>query len=105
MSQQRRITDDLDALLNVLPKNIVEAVHKANDYDKLLEIIIDLGRVPTARYVESEVVLSQKGNQRRKRSPTSTNASVSSTRTTAPASSAHCTASPPSATGAGTSWG
>ncbi len=58
MSQQRRITDDLDALLNVLPKNIVDAVHKANDYDKLLEIIIDLGRSPTARYVESEVVLS-----------------------------------------------
>jgi stage III sporulation protein SpoIIIAA len=58
MSQQRRITDDLDALLNVLPKNIVEAVHKANDYDKLLEIIIDLGRVPTARYVDSEVTLS-----------------------------------------------
>jgi stage III sporulation protein SpoIIIAA len=58
MSQQRRITDDLDALLNVLPKNIVNAVHKANDYDKLLEIIIDLGRVPTARYVDSEVVLS-----------------------------------------------
>ncbi len=59
MSQQRRITDDLDALLNVLPNNIVEAVHKANDYDKLLEIIIDLGRVPTARYVDSEVVLSE----------------------------------------------
>ena len=64
MSQQRRITDDLDALLNVLPKNIVDAVHKANDYDKLLEIIIDLGRVPTARYVDSEVVLSEYGNQR-----------------------------------------
>jgi len=59
MSQQRRITDDLDALLNVLPKNIVDSVHKANDYDKLLEIIIDLGRVPTARYVDSEVVLSE----------------------------------------------
>jgi stage III sporulation protein SpoIIIAA len=59
MSQQRRITDDLDALLNVLPKSIVDAVHKANDYDRLLEIIIDLGRVPTARYVENEVVLSE----------------------------------------------
>jgi stage III sporulation protein SpoIIIAA len=57
MSQQRRITDDLDALLNVLPKKIVDAVHKANDYDKLLEIIIDLGRAPTARYVDSEVTL------------------------------------------------
>ena len=54
---QLRITDDLDALLGVLPGNIVEAVHKANDYDNLLEIILDLGRVPTARYVQGETVL------------------------------------------------
>ena len=38
---QLRITDDLDALLGVLPGNIVEAVHKANDYDNLLEILAD----------------------------------------------------------------
>src|SRR5512137_1351071 len=54
---QLKITDNLDALLGVLPGNIVEAVHKANDYDNLLEIILDLGRVPTARYVQGEVVL------------------------------------------------
>ncbi len=54
---QLKITDDLDALLGVLPGNIVEAVHKANDYDNLLEIILDLGRVPTARYVQGEMVL------------------------------------------------
>jgi stage III sporulation protein SpoIIIAA len=54
---QLKITDDLDALLGVLPGNIVEAVHKANDYDNLLEIILDLGRVPTARYVQGETVL------------------------------------------------
>jgi stage III sporulation protein SpoIIIAA len=59
MSEQRRITDDLDALLNVLPKSVVEAVHKANHYDKLLEIILDLGRVPTARFVDSEIVLRE----------------------------------------------
>ena len=57
---QLRITDDLDALLGVLPGNIVEAVHKANDYDNLLEIILDLGRVPTARYVQGETVLIKK---------------------------------------------
>jgi stage III sporulation protein SpoIIIAA len=57
---QLRITDDLDALLGVLPGDIVEAVHKANDYDNLLEIILDLGRVPTARYVEGETVLNKK---------------------------------------------
>lgn len=55
-----RITDDLDALLNVLPKNIVDAVRKADDYDRLLEIILDLGRIPTARYVEGEIALSAK---------------------------------------------
>jgi len=57
---QRKITDDLDALLGILPGNIVEAVHKANDYDNLLEIILDLGRVPTARYVQGETVLINK---------------------------------------------
>jgi stage III sporulation protein SpoIIIAA len=57
---QLRITDDLDALLGVLPGDIVEAVHKANDYDNLLEIILDLGRVPTARYVQGEMVLIKK---------------------------------------------
>ena len=57
---QHRITDDLDALLNVLPKSIVDAVHKANDYDRLLEIILDLGRIPTARYVDKETALSEK---------------------------------------------
>jgi stage III sporulation protein SpoIIIAA len=57
---QLKITDDLDALLGVLPGDIVEAVHKANDYDNLLEIILDLGRVPTARYVQGETVLIKK---------------------------------------------
>jgi stage III sporulation protein SpoIIIAA len=57
---QLRITDDLDALLGVLPGDIVEAVHKANDYDNLLEVILDLGRVPTARYVQGETVLIKK---------------------------------------------
>jgi len=60
MMAQLRITDDLDALLGVLPGSIAEAVHKANDYDNLLEIILDLGRLPTARYVQGEKVLINK---------------------------------------------
>lgn len=60
MSQQRRITDDLEALLSILPDTIVKNVHKINNFDKLLEIILDLGRVPTARYVQDEVVLREK---------------------------------------------
>ena len=55
---QRRITDDLQALLGVLPAVITEAVLDANDSDNLLEVILDLGRVPTARFVDREVTLS-----------------------------------------------
>ncbi len=54
---QLKITDDLEALLDVLPADIREAVEKANDSENLLEIILDLGRVPTARYVDREITL------------------------------------------------
>ncbi len=54
---QRRITDDLHALLSVLPPHITEAVTKANNSDNLLEVILDLGRCPTARFVDSEITL------------------------------------------------
>lgn len=57
---QLRITDDLDALLGVLPHAIAAAVLKANNSDNLLEVILDLGRVPTARFVDHEIVLSEK---------------------------------------------
>jgi stage III sporulation protein SpoIIIAA len=56
---QRRITDDLHALLSVLPPSVAQAVTEANDSDNLLEVILDLGRVPTARFVDREVVLSK----------------------------------------------
>ncbi len=57
---QHRITDDLDVLLDVLPTFLRHAVEKVNNSDKLIEIVIDLGRLPAARYVENEVTLSDK---------------------------------------------
>ena len=57
--EQQKITDDLHALIGVLPPAIAQAVMKANDSDNLLEIIMDLGRLPTARFVRQELVLSQ----------------------------------------------
>ncbi len=59
MITQRRITDDLHALLNVLPPQVAEAVTHFNNSDNLLEIILDLGRFPTARFTDSEKVLIQ----------------------------------------------
>lgn len=56
---QLKITDDLDALLDVLPLDIRHAVEKADDTENLLEIILDLGRVPTARFVDHEVNLRE----------------------------------------------
>jgi stage III sporulation protein SpoIIIAA len=56
---QLRITDDLEALLGVLPADIRRAVEKADDSENLLEIILDLGRVPTARFVDRELVLRE----------------------------------------------
>ena len=56
---QRRITDDLNALLAVLPAPIAEALTRLNNSDNLLEVILDLGRLPTARFVDKEVVLIQ----------------------------------------------
>ena len=56
---QRRITDDLHALLGVLPPEIADAVTRANNSDNLLEIVIDLGRRPVARFVDGELELLQ----------------------------------------------
>ena len=56
---QLRITDDLEALLDVLPADVRRAVEKADDSENLLEIILDLGRVPTARFVNREIVLRE----------------------------------------------
>lgn len=57
---QHRITDDLDVLLDVLPTYLRHAVEKVNNSDKLIEIVIDLGRLPSARYVEEEITISDK---------------------------------------------
>ena len=57
--EKRKITDDLHALLDVLPPIIAQAVQAYNASEDLLEVILDLGRLPTARYVDREVVLSQ----------------------------------------------
>jgi len=55
----KRITDNLDNLLRVLPSEITQKIYQINRHDDLLEVILDLGRVPTARYIDSEVALSK----------------------------------------------
>jgi stage III sporulation protein SpoIIIAA len=53
-------TDNLDVLLAVLPPRISEAVAEAGrqeGYDNLVEIVMDLGRKPEARFQSGEVPL------------------------------------------------
>ncbi|MBA2756310.1 MAG: AAA family ATPase, partial [Chloroflexi bacterium] len=57
-SDDRRETiDDLDALLSSLPPEIVDAVHALPDRLSLIEVVMDLGRRPEARFPDSEVSL------------------------------------------------
>ncbi len=53
------ITDDLEALLAVLPPRLQDAIEAHGDNARLLEIVMDLGRAPSARYPDGEVLLRE----------------------------------------------
>ncbi len=53
------VTDDLDALLAALPIHIVDPLKALNNRVNLLEVVMDLGRRPEARYRGSEASLSE----------------------------------------------
>ncbi|PMP73609.1 MAG: AAA family ATPase, partial [Chloroflexus aggregans] len=52
--------NDIQLLLATLPPAIRDAIQKANDQDNLLEIVMDLGRLPEARYRGHELFLSDR---------------------------------------------
>ena len=45
----QRVTDDLDRLLVLLPELVQAALATAESREQLLEVVLDLGRVPEAR--------------------------------------------------------
>ncbi|MBV7335347.1 AAA family ATPase [Chloroflexi bacterium TSY] len=53
-----KITDDLELLLAVLPAHIRQALEQTNRSSELIEIVMDLGRLPEARFGDGEVYLS-----------------------------------------------
>ncbi len=58
MSQEQAQTE-LQALLAVLPAGVRERIQEINRNEELVEVVLDLGRRPTARYVDGEVALRQ----------------------------------------------
>ena len=56
----QRVTDDLDRLLALLPEVVQAVLATAESREQLLEVVLDLGRVPEARYPGQVIAL---GNQ------------------------------------------
>ena len=57
---RRVVTDDLDALLDILPLHIRESLYQQPDHSELLEAILDLGRLPEARFPHRDLGLNSK---------------------------------------------
>jgi len=57
---QKIITDDLDALVDILPPHIRQPLRQQKDISELLEVVLDLGRPPEARFPRREVILNPK---------------------------------------------
>src|SRR2546423_249714 len=54
---RRETIDDIDALLHALPPEIVAAIHALPDREGVIEVVLDLGRRPEARFPDAEVTL------------------------------------------------
>ena len=56
----QRVTDDLDRLLAVLPEAVQRGLSACGGCDQLLEVVLDLGRLPEARFSGRTVDLDQR---------------------------------------------
>ena len=55
-----RIKEDLERLIDILPKSIQKTIHTHTQKDTLVEIVMDLGRRPEARFPSHPEYLSPK---------------------------------------------
>jgi stage III sporulation protein SpoIIIAA len=51
--------EDLKTLLEILPHSIRERLEDIGREDELLEVVMDLGRPPSARFVDGEIVIRE----------------------------------------------
>ena len=57
-SNQRVITDDMEAFLSILPPEIQKHLRAENDLNELIEVVLDLGRASEARFLKRELTIS-----------------------------------------------
>jgi len=55
----REITDDLELLLRVMPAHLRDALHRQADLKDLIEVVMDLGRPPEARFPNRAINLAE----------------------------------------------
>jgi stage III sporulation protein SpoIIIAA len=58
-STNLQITDDLDQLLEILPDAIRQQLEQHPQRDRLIEVVMDLGRLPEARFPDQAEYLSE----------------------------------------------
>ncbi|MBD2188331.1 R3H domain-containing nucleic acid-binding protein [Pseudanabaena mucicola] len=57
-SIRKQVTDNLDQLLDILPPRIKNSLELCGGLEQLVEIVMDLGRLPEARYFDSTKYLT-----------------------------------------------
>ena len=57
---EKVITDDLKELVDILPTHIRQPLRRQKDSSELLEVVLDLGRLPEARFLKREIALGSK---------------------------------------------
>lgn len=57
-SIRKQVTDNLDQLLDILPPRIKTSLELCGGLEQLVEIVMDLGRLPEARYFDSTKYLT-----------------------------------------------
>jgi stage III sporulation protein SpoIIIAA len=58
--RRRELIDDLGLLLSSLPPDLLQAVRDLTDPSQLIEVVMDLGRRPEARFIDGEVTLLER---------------------------------------------
>lgn len=53
----KKTINDITVLLSILPTEIRKAVDEINDTENLIEVVMDLGRIPSARFTSQEIFL------------------------------------------------
>jgi stage III sporulation protein SpoIIIAA len=58
LRNNKEIIDNIELLLAIMPPRVREQLTDASDQEQLIEVVLDLGRKPAARFTDREITLS-----------------------------------------------